>query len=140
MVVYLDVVVVFSKTREEHEIDLKRVLERLAEIDLKLNMSKTTFRQEVIEVLGHKVSKGKVSPTISRVEAISKLEYSRSKKQLQSALGFFNYCRKFMKGFSPVCKPLFALLGDMPSSDFKKKLESEECRVSFENAKNLITK
>jgi len=139
VVAYLDDIVIYSKSKEEHRVHLGLVKRKLEEAGVVLNTDKLVLWKEEIEVLGHRVGNGKVGPIRSRVEDIKKLEYPKNKKQLQSILGLFNYCRRFMKGLSLEGKPLFNLVGKLTDNELKAGLATEECREAFERTKALIS-
>ena len=108
-IIYLDDVIVFSKTSEEHLLRLRAVFEKLNEVGLKIKPPKCEpFRKELI-YLGHVVSKiGIYDP--KKVEAIHKWPVPTNVTEVRSFLGFTNYYQRFIKKYVQVVKPLYKLI------------------------------
>ncbi|KAK7886058.1 hypothetical protein WMY93_025679 [Mugilogobius chulae] len=106
VLVFLDDLIVFSSTLEEHEQRLKHVLERLREYGLKLSPSKCRFFQTSVKYLGHIVSKDGVKTDPEKVAAIKTWPVPQNLKQLKSFLGFTGYYRRFVKDYSKIVRPL----------------------------------
>lgn len=123
VLVYLDDVIVFGKTLEEHEERLEKVLQRLKEEGLKLSLEKCQFYQNSVNYLGHVVSAEGVSTDPKKLEAVTTWPRPRSIKELRSFLGFCSYYRRFVEGFASIAKPLNELLQvedeDIPESHQK---------------------
>ena len=107
--VFIDDIVVWSKTPEEHALHLKQVFERLRSAGLQLKTSKCHFGLDEVELLGHSVSAKGVRPLESRVEAIKNLGPPDSVKPLRSFLGMASYYRSHIPHFSDVALPLTEL-------------------------------
>lgn len=84
MVVYLDDIVIFSKTLEEHKYHVRMVLEVLATYNFKLNEKKCSFQQNEIEILGHVVSESGVQVDKKKVCAIKNFGRIETRKGLLS--------------------------------------------------------
>ena len=106
VLVYLDDLVVFSKTLEEHEERLLRVLNRLESFGLKLNADKCHFVQPSIKCLGHIVSAKGVQTDPDKVAAVKSWPTPTTLKELKSFLGFTGYYRRFVKDYSRIVRPL----------------------------------
>lgn len=132
--IYLDDVVVFSKSLDEHYDKLKEIFLRLRETNLKLNPKKCTFLQKEILYLGHVCSKDGVKPDKKLLEAVKEYPKPVNVKQLQSFLGLANYYRKFIKDFSKIASPLHKLLNKNSKFDW-----DEKCKNAFENLKLVLT-
>ena len=104
---YLDDIVVFSATFEEHLARLRGVFERLRFAGLTLKGSKCFFVQEKVKLLGHVVSSTGLAPDEDKLDAISKFPQPRSVKDIQSFLGLCNYYRKFIRNFSIIARPMY---------------------------------
>ena len=109
---YLDDVIVFSKSFEEHVEHLQLVLNRLSSRGVKLKASKCKFFQQEVCYLGHVVSKNGYKPNLSNIEAITLLQDKppRTIGELRKLLGLVGYYRKYIPGFAKVAKPLTDLL------------------------------
>ena len=107
---YLDDVLVFSETFEEHLERLEMVLQRLQSIGLKLKSSKCHFLQSEVLYLGHRVSADGISTDPDKIVAVQGWLVPNTVKQLRSFLGFASYYRKYVKGFSNIAGPLHDLV------------------------------
>lgn len=110
VVIYLDDVLISSKTLKDHFRILKEVLSLLVENKLELNLTKCKFLQSELEYLGYKVSDQGVSPTNHGVQAILNFPTPQNIREVQSFLGLCSYFRKFIEGFSIIAKPLYDVL------------------------------
>lgn len=91
VLVYLDNLIVFGKTLEEHEEHLLKVLDRLEEFGLKLSIDKCLLCQPQIKFLGHIVSASGVGTDSEKVRAVTQWKKTADLKSLQSFLGFCGY-------------------------------------------------
>ena len=105
-IVYLDDIIIFSDTQEEHLKRLEAVFQKLIAAGLKLKPSKCHFFKEEIEYLGHVVSGKGISTNPKKVEAVAKWPTPRTVYDVRSFLGFVGYYRKFIKNFSKIAKPI----------------------------------
>ena len=107
--VYLDDVIVFGETPEEHTQRLDWLLQRFIDAGLKLNLEKCHFLQQQVEYLGHIISSEGLAPSPSKVKAV--LDYPRpsTPKQVRAFLGLISFYRRYVKQFSTVASPLYAL-------------------------------
>ena len=108
--VYIDDLIIFSETPEDHLKDLERVFAILRENGIKLNLEKCNFFKTKVELLGHTVSTEGISPLPKKVEVIAQWLPPTTITQLQSFLGAVGYYRKFILNFASIAKPLFRLL------------------------------
>ena len=106
---YLDDVLIFSKTKEEHVQHVRKVLTKLREKDLPVKLSKCEFHKHSISFLGYTVSENGLGPDPNKVSAIDQWPEPKNVKDVQAVLGILNYYRKFIEGFSAIAQPLTAL-------------------------------
>jgi hypothetical protein len=111
-IVYLDDILIFSRTKEEHDEHLQRVCQRLREAELYAKPSKCQFYQEEIEFLGFIIGIQGIRMDPGRVQTIKDWENHPPKtyRDLQVLLGFCNFYRRFIKGYSAIARPLTSLL------------------------------
>ena len=109
-VVYLAEIIVFGITPGEHLQSLAAVFEKLRQAKLKLKPSKGNFFRTQIPYLGHLVSKEGISTDPSKIDAVKNWPKPRNLNDIRSFLGFVVYCRKFIKKFSAIARPLHDLL------------------------------
>lgn len=100
--VFLDDIIVFSETLEQHEIRLLHVLSRLKEYGLKLSMEKCKFFQTSVKYLGHIVSQHGVVTDPEKIVALKTWPSPRNLKDLRSFLGFAGYYRRFIQSYSKI--------------------------------------
>lgn len=109
VLVFLDDLIVFSDTLEEHETRLMRVLQRLRDYGLKLSPEKCHFFQTSVKYLGHVVDAQGVHTDPDKVSALKDWPRPLTRKELKCFLGFVGYYRRFVKGYSQIAKPLNSL-------------------------------
>ncbi|CAC5388685.1 unnamed protein product [Mytilus coruscus] len=99
--VYVDDILVFSRTFEEHLKHLQLVFDRLKTANLTLKPSKCQFARKEVIYLGHKVSKKGIKVDKSKIETVESFPVLKTEKQVRSFLGLCNYYRKFVEGTIP---------------------------------------
>ncbi|XP_015276919.1 PREDICTED: uncharacterized protein LOC107119009 [Gekko japonicus] len=150
VIAFLDDLIIFSATLEEHEARLMKVLQRLIEHGLKLSVSKCKFFQTSVKYLGHIISQEGIQPDPDKLSALMDWPRPKTIRELRTCLGVAGYYRRFVKNYSSITKPLTSLLAG--SAPCKKKghrfgkhsqeLEgqwSEACQEAFETIKKLLT-
>ena len=105
-IVYLDDIIIYSDTKEEHLKRLEAVFQKLATAGLKLKPFKCFFFKEEIDYLGHVVSGEGISTNPKKVEAVTKWSTPQTVYDVRSFLGFVGYYRRFIKNFSKIAKPI----------------------------------
>uniref|UniRef100_A0A6B0UT55 Putative tick transposon n=1 Tax=Ixodes ricinus TaxID=34613 RepID=A0A6B0UT55_IXORI len=103
---YLDDIVVYSRTIQQHVCDLRGVFDALDKANLQLQPSKCTIGAKEIRYLGHIIDGVTVSPDPEKVRAVRDFRVPRSKRDVQSFLGLCNYYRRFIRGFANIARPL----------------------------------
>ena len=106
-IIYLNGIIVFSKTLEEPLDRLRPVFEQLEKAELKLKSSKCEFFKQELTYLGHVVSKNGTQTDAKKVEAIWIWPIPTNVTEVHSFLGFTNYYHSFIKKYAQVAKPLY---------------------------------
>lgn len=107
--VYIDDLLIHSATFEEHVQHVQQVLSMLRSINMRAHPAKSLWACDIIEFLGHNVSSTGLTPQEAKVKAIRALPPPVNLKALRRALGFINYYRCYVPGFSGIAAPLNAL-------------------------------
>ena len=137
-IIYLDDIIIHSRTPEEHITRLRGVFERLRAAGLKLKPSKCTFFKDKIAYLGHIVSKQGIEVDPKKVEVIRRWPTPKTVTDVRSFLGFTNYYRKFMFRYAQIAKPLNELTSGENANRKNKDVEwSPRHQESFEHLKKL---
>ena len=112
--VYLDDIVIFGETLEEHNSKLRDVFDRLRQHTLKLQPDKCEFLREELTYLGHIVTADGVKPDPKKIESIVKFSSTKNPTEVKSFHGLIGYYRKFIPEFSEIAKPFTELLFSGP--------------------------
>ena len=96
---YLDDIIIFSKSEEEHLQHLEKIFRRLQEFGLKMKKEKCAFFKKHIQYLGHLVSKEGFEPLPEKLDAIKKMPAPKNSKEVKQFLGLIGYYRKFVPRF-----------------------------------------
>jgi len=108
--VYIDDIIVFSKSPEEHLSRLEAVFKRLLENNLKLKPSKLCLFQERLIFLGYVISAEGIATDSEKTRTVLEMTEPHNVKELRSYLGCFGYYRRFISQFSQIAEPLYSLL------------------------------
>jgi hypothetical protein len=134
VVVFIDDILVFSQTTEEHEKHLRIVLGKLRQHQLYAKFSKCEFWMEEVAFLGHVLSGKGVAVDPSKIEAVSKWQSPKSVTEIRSFLGLAGYYCRFIENFSKIAKPMTELLKSNTSFEW-----SDKCEASFQELKTRLT-
>ena len=134
VIIFIDDILVYSKSKEEHKEHLRLVMERLRNQKLFAKSSKCSFWKREIGFLGHIVSGEGVAADPEKVQAIREWPRPTTVTEVRSFLGLAGYYRKFVKDFSSIAKPLTKLTGKgVPF------LWVEETERAFKKLKEALT-
>ena len=141
---YLDDIVVFSRSFEEHLTRLEAVFQRLHQAGLKLKTSKCHFFKQSIKYLGHIISAKGVHTDPDKISTVRDWPVPISAKELLSFLGFVGYYRRFIRNFSQIARPLYEVTTGVPSKRNKIKIcpgfrWGPEQEDAFKKLKDLVT-
>ncbi|WVZ97670.1 hypothetical protein U9M48_043184 [Paspalum notatum var. saurae] len=134
VVIFIDNILIYSKTEEEHEEHLRLVLQKLRDHKLYAKFSKCDFWIEEVKFLGHVISNGGIAVDQSKVSEVQNWKIPEDVKGIRSFLGLAGYYRCFIEGFSKIAKPMTALL----EKNIKFKW-TPACQEAFEELKKRLT-
>ncbi|KAI0992795.1 hypothetical protein K3495_g15389, partial [Podosphaera aphanis] len=131
---YIDDVLIYSSSQEEHRRHVNLVLDKLGKAGLQLDIKKCSFEAEEVKYLGLIISRQGIKMDPSKVECVRSWKTPKCVKDIQAFLGFANFYRRFIKGFSRVAAPLTSLTKkDNPW------VWSLECSKAFQDLKAAFT-
>jgi hypothetical protein len=132
--VYVDDIMIYSRTLEEHLVHIEKVLHKLREYNLVVKLKKSEFCKNKIDFLGHEIGIEGIKPNAKKIEAITKIAEPTTVTEVRSFLGLCSYYRKFVKGFAKIARPLNNLIKlDTPF------IWTEEQQEAFEKLKEILT-
>ena len=131
--VYIDDVLVCSRTFDEHLSHLREVFVRLRRAGLKLKAKKCLFLREEVPYLGHIVTKNGIKPDPSKTEKMDNYPSPTDVGQVRQFLGLASYYRRFVPEFSKIASPLHSLLKHDATFQW-----TTECQAAFEELKRLL--
>jgi hypothetical protein len=134
IVVFIDDILIFSKTEEEHEKHLRLVLEKFRSNQLCAKFSKCEFWLTKVTFLGHVISAGGVSVDPGKTKDVLNWMPLMTASEIWSFLGLVGYCHQFIKDFSKIAKPMMKLLEKRKAFEW-----TAECQSSFEELRKCLT-
>uniref|UniRef100_A0A3P9HPM2 Gypsy retrotransposon integrase-like protein 1 n=1 Tax=Oryzias latipes TaxID=8090 RepID=A0A3P9HPM2_ORYLA len=129
--VYLDDILIYSPTLDQHIIHVRRVLEHLLENRLFVKAEKCEFHVSTIPFLGYVLEAGNIRPDPAKIEAVLNWEAPTTRKKLQQFLGFANFYRRFIRNISQIASPLTKLTS--PTKSFSWDSTAQEAFVKLKN-------
>lgn len=146
LLLYLDDIVVFSSTFQQHLERLEVVLSRLQGEGLKVKLNKCAFFKPEVHYLGHVISAEGVATDPSKTEVVANWQPPTTVSGLRSFLGFASYYRRFVEGFAKLAAPLHRLVAELGGTRSRKQSDqsiipgwTEDCQRSFDELKARLT-
>ncbi len=124
--VYLDDIIIYSKTFSDHLHDIEQVFLRLEQHGLKLKLKKCHFGATEVPYLGHLVSRNGLKPDPKKVDAVKRYPAPKNPKEVRQFLGLTSYYRRFIKSYACIAEPLYWL-----TKKAAKFLWTESCQSAF---------
>ncbi|GJQ97807.1 reverse transcriptase domain-containing protein [Tanacetum coccineum] len=133
VIVFIDDILIYSKTKEDHEVHLGLVLELLRKEKLYAKFSKCEFWLQEVHFLGHVVNQNGIHVDPSKIEAVKNWKTPTTPSEIRSFLGLAGYYRRFISNFSKIAKPLTSLT--QKNQKYVWGVEQEE---AFQTLKNNL--
>jgi len=135
VLIYLDDILIFSKTPEEHIQHIRKVLETIRKNDLSLKAKKCHFFQTEVKFLGHVISKNGIKPDPEKVQAVQDWNEPANQTHVRAFLGLTTYFKRFIKGYAKTAAPLMELTKDQYKGNFKLNPAAKQ---AFEQLKTML--
>lgn len=135
--VYLDDIIIYSSSLQEHIAKLRTVFDRLRKTNLKVQLDKSEFLRKEVLYLGHTITSDGLKPNNDKIKAILDYPLPRTTTEIKSFLGLIGYYRKFVKDFAKITQPMTARLRQkraMPVDDEKYITAFQKCKELLVNA------
>ena len=130
---YLDDIIIFSKTEEEHLQHLEEIFVRLRKFGLKMKREKCSFFKKHTQYLGHLVSERGFETLLEKLESIRKMPAPRTAKEVKQFLGLIGYYRKFVPRFADISRSLTKLTHHNVVFEW-----TEQCAKAFNHLRELL--
>ncbi|CAL9026375.1 unnamed protein product [Prunus brigantina] len=134
VIVFIDDILIYSSSQEEHEQHLSIVLQTLREHKLFAKLSKCEFWLTEVKFLGHVISKEGIAVDPAKVEAVLNWRQQKNVHEIRSFLGLAGYYRKFIKDFSQISNPMTKL-----TQKGVKFIWNDKCEEAFQELKTRLT-
>ena len=135
VLVYMDDILIFSKSAEEHRQHVRQVFEHLNEKKLHVKQKKCALFLNEVEFLGHVVSSEGIKVAHDKIDAVKSWPTPETVRDIQAFLGLANFYRRFIKGFAGIARPLT----DLTRKDVPFQWGDDQ-DAAFEALKNALTK
>lgn len=133
--VYLDDIIVFSTSLQEHIINLEQVFKRLRDSNFKIQMDKSEFLKLETDYLGHVITRDGIKPNPDKIKAIKMFPIPKTATEIKRFLGLLGYYRKFIPDLSRITKPMTQCL----KKGSKIRPNDKDYIECFERCKTLLT-
>ena len=133
--VYLDDIIIYAHSIEDHTEKLQEVFNRLRDFNLKLQPSKCSFMRKEVNYLGHVITDEGVKPDPNKIRCVLEFPIPTNPKEVKSFLGLSGYYRRFVPRYGQIAKPLTSLLKKDVTFHW-----SDLCQAAFEELKSILTK
>lgn len=129
---YMDDIIIYGQTLQDHLQKLDSVLARLGEVGLTIKLKKCNFLQEKIKYLGNEVSKDGISIHSDHFLPIKACKAPNNRKEVQKFLGLVSYFRNFIPNFAQICEPITRLLKKEAKFNWGEEAQEAFARIKLE--------
>jgi hypothetical protein len=136
VLIYLDDILIFSKTPEEHLQHIQEVFEACKANKLSLKTKKCHFFKQELKFLGHIISKEGIRPDPEKVEAVKNWPTPKNQHDVRSFLGLTTYFKRFIRGYAKIACALMELTKDQYKKNF---IWDARCQAAFDKLKELLS-
>ena len=133
--VYMDDIIIFSKSQNEHLQHISAIFKKMREYNLKVQLDKSEFLRKDVEFLGHIITPDGIKPNPSKISAIEKYPIPTTTKEIKRFLGLIGYYRRFIANFARITSPLTKCL----KKGAKINLRDPDYIQAFNHCKELLT-
>lgn len=133
--VYLDDIIIIGYNLQNHLENISKVLKRLSDFNLKIQLDKCEFLRTETEFLGHVITPNGIKPDPSKITKVIEWKLPTSQKEIKQFLGLTGYYRRFIKDYSKITKPLSRYLKKGTSV----QVDNTEYQEAFKNLKEIMT-
>jgi transposase InsO family protein len=142
VIVYLDDILIFSNSPDDHYRDLEEVLRALQDQKLYARLPKCTFMAPQVDFCGHTIGSGTVKPMQEKIDIIASWPRPTNVQEVRQWIGLTGFYRQFVRGFANIATPLHELLkeGDIELRKKKRRpiVWTRDCEASFANLKEIL--
>ena len=132
--VYLDDIIVFGTSLQEHMDNLKVIFEKLRENNLKIQLDKSEFLMKEVAYLGYIISEEGIRPNPDKINVVKNYTIPKTTKEIKAYLGLLDYYRKFISNFAKLTKPMTRCL----NKGSKINIQDKDYIDSFNGSKTLL--
>lgn len=132
--VYMDDIIIYSTSIEEHIKDLRSIFDRLRKANLKVQLDKSEFLRKEVLYLGHTITDQGLKPNDDKIKAVLNYPMPETVTEIKSFLGLIGYYRRFIKDFAKITKPLTSCL-----KKHTKIIINQKYIDAFNQCKELLT-
>ncbi|GKE87332.1 putative reverse transcriptase domain-containing protein [Tanacetum coccineum] len=133
VIVFIDDILIYSKSKEEYAEHLKLILELFKKEELYAKFSKCDFWLSMVQFLGHVIDSEGIHVDPAKIESIKDWASSKTLTEIRQILGLFGYYRRFIEGFSKIAKPMMKLTQKNAKFD-----SSEKAEATFQQLKQKL--
>ena len=139
--IYMDDILIFSKTKKEHQQTLQKVLKRFSYHGLELNLKKCQFVTQEVEYLGFKFTSEGIKPQEKLLKPMLDIKTPRTLTEARGLVSLFSFYRRFIKNFSIVAHPLIQLTKGFTGKGRRIAVQTnEECEKALKALKEALVK